>query len=185
MTTAYISVRIDQVVSNAAIFLAGLFAWTFVEYLIHAWLSHTFETFATPLHAVHHRDPRAVFTIGAWIPSALIYLGGIAIFGAAPGMIFFTGMVAGFVAYEAIHYRIHFRAPRNRLEAYLRTRHLVHHQRNPNISFGVSSQLWDIVFSTEPTGAEKARLCASVADSPPMTGPSNVHKLPEILRRDL
>ncbi len=49
---------------HAAIFVLGLMAWTLLEYAIHAWLSHTFKTFATPMHEAHHREPHAVFAIG-------------------------------------------------------------------------------------------------------------------------
>jgi sterol desaturase/sphingolipid hydroxylase (fatty acid hydroxylase superfamily) len=171
------SSKINQVIDHVAIFLAGLFAWTFVEYLIHAWLSHIFDTFAKPLHEVHHRDPRAVFTIGAWIPIAVIWIAGLAIFGFAAGMIFFTGIVAGFILYEVLHYRIHFSNPSGAVEAYLRSRHLVHHQRNPNACFGVTSEMWDLIFGTELLGSEKSRLCKAVASTPPSVGPTNVHKL--------
>lgn len=164
-------------VFGAAIFLAGVFAWTFLEYAIHAWLSHTFNTFATPLHEVHHRDPHAVFTIGGWIPIATVWIGGLALWSFAPGMIFLTGMVAGFALYEALHYRIHFARPRNRIERSLRTRHLVHHHRAPNACFGVTSAMWDLIFTTEPARAEMRQLRESVADAPPLEGPSNVRRL--------
>ena len=53
---------------DTLIFAAGLFAWTIVEYVIHGVLGHAHRTFVTELHNVHHRDPRAVFAMGAWIP---------------------------------------------------------------------------------------------------------------------
>ena len=181
MTYGRIGVTISRVIGMVAIFAAGLFAWSFIEYLIHGWLSHTFKTFAAPLHAVHHRDPAAVFTIGAWIPMAAAFLIGLAIFGRAPGMVFFTGIVAGFIAYETIHYRIHFRAPRGAIEAHLRARHLAHHQGNPDASFGVTSELWDLIFGTEPFGPEASRRCAAAAMTPPLAGRSNVRKLRDFL----
>ena len=65
------------------IFAAGLFAWTLIEYVIHGVLGHAHRTFVTPLHDVHHRDPRAVFALGAWIPTAVVLAGAIAWFGLA------------------------------------------------------------------------------------------------------
>src|SRR5260370_27319575 len=56
-----------EVMNTIAIFILGLLAWTFIEYVIHGWLSHTFSTFVTPIPDVHHRDPHAIFTIGAWL----------------------------------------------------------------------------------------------------------------------
>src|SRR5258708_9631396 len=99
-------------VSGIASFVAGVLAWTFVEYVIHAWLSHTFETFATPFHDVHHKDPHRVFTIRAWIPVAVLWIGRRLLFSRVPGMIFFAGAVACFIPYETGHYPIPFSRPR-------------------------------------------------------------------------
>jgi dihydroceramide fatty acyl 2-hydroxylase len=162
---------------SALSFIGGLAAWTFLEYLIHAWLSHTFRTFASPLHQVHHSDPRRVFTIGAWLPVGGSWIVGMAIWGLSAAMGFYSGMVAGFALYELVHYRVHFRMPHNRLEAYLRERHLVHHYRAPNHCFGVTSALWDHVFSSELAQAEMRSLRAAVKVTPPSSGPTNVRML--------
>src|SRR5260370_7487794 len=82
-------IKLWRMVSGIASFVAGVLAWTFLEYVIHAWLSHTFKTFATPFHDVHHKDPHRVFTIRAGIPVAFIWVGGLLLFGRVPGMIFF------------------------------------------------------------------------------------------------
>jgi sterol desaturase/sphingolipid hydroxylase (fatty acid hydroxylase superfamily) len=163
--------------ANALLFAGGLLAWTFLEYVIHGWMSHTFRTFASPLHQVHHRDPRRVFTIHAWIPIATTWLAGLALWGFAPALIFYSGMVAGFATYEFMHYRIHFVSPRNRLEAYLRERHLVHHYRAPDRCFGVTSPLWDSVFRSGIADTEMRSMRAAVAAMPPLAGPSNVRML--------
>src|SRR5260370_21250983 len=105
-------IKLWRMVSGIASFVAGVLAWTFLEYVIHAWLSHTFKTFATPFHDVHHKDPHRVFTIRAWIPVAVTWVGGLVFFGRSTGMIFFTRAVVGFIAYQTGHYPIHFRAPR-------------------------------------------------------------------------
>jgi 4-hydroxysphinganine ceramide fatty acyl 2-hydroxylase len=167
----------DLVAMSVFSFIGGLAAWTFLEYLIHAWLSHTFRTFASPLHRVHHSDPRRVFTIGAWLPVGGSWIAGLALWGLAPAMAFYTGMVTGFSLYELVHYRVHFRTPHNRLEAYLRERHLVHHYRAPDRCFGVTSPLWDRVFLSEIAGAELRSLRATVAATPPLTGATNVRLL--------
>jgi sterol desaturase/sphingolipid hydroxylase (fatty acid hydroxylase superfamily) len=163
-------------VNALSLFVLGLFAWTLVEYVIHGWMSHTFATFAAPLHDVHHRDPHAIFTIGAWLPVAALWTLGIAIFGLHAGMIFVSGIVAGFVAYEAIHYRIHFSRPACAIEERLRARHLAHHQRMPDRCFGVTSPLWDLIFGTEPLSG-RDRLWDSVTETPPLRGRTNVRLL--------
>jgi sterol desaturase/sphingolipid hydroxylase (fatty acid hydroxylase superfamily) len=168
-------------VESLAVLITGLFTWTFVEYVIHGWLSHTFHTFATALHAVHHRDPDAVFTIGAWIPIAVVWIVFAGVFGWTSGMTFFSGAVSGFIFYEAVHYRFHFCRPRGRFETYLRARHLVHHEHYPNRCFGVTSALWDLVFGTEPMDSDMAWLCESMASKPPSNGRTNLYKLPNFV----
>src|SRR5689334_685884 len=123
-------------VEAVALFVMGVLIWTFLEYLIHGWLSHTFHTFAMPLHAAHHQDPHAVFAVGAWLPLAAVWATLAILFRSAPGMILFSGAMVGFAGYEVIHYRIHFRRPRGPVENYLRLRHLVHHERYPTRCFG-------------------------------------------------
>lgn len=155
------------------LFVGGVLAWTFVEYAIHGWLGHRFRTFATPLHAVHHQDPHAVFTVGAWIPVSAVTLAAVAIFHSSAAVYAFYGLVAGFVLYEVIHYRIHFAHPSNRFEERLRGRHLAHHLRVPDAIFGVTTPLWDRAFGTEPAADELRRIERAAATLPPLGGESN------------
>jgi len=157
----------------AVLFASGLGAWTLLEYVIHGPLSHRFHTLISPLHDVHHRDPHAVFTARAWLPLLIITLALIMFSGLHPGTFFFLGVVAGFVGYEVVHYRIHFVRPRNRLETRLRIRHLAHHTYFPNAIFGVTSPFWDRVFGTEPAAGEQEEMQAVVRAIPALTGPSN------------
>lgn len=161
----------------AFIFMAGLFAWTLVEYVIHGVLGHAHRTFVTPLHDVHHRDPRAVFALGAWIPTVLLLAAAWAMFGWAPGVIFYGGIVAGFAAYEYLHFRIHFATPACGLEQRLRARHLAHHTREPDAIFGVTTRLWDVVFGTEPVAERMRELAAAGARVAPLAGRSNLGRV--------
>ena len=108
-----------------------------VEYVIHGVLGHAHRTFVTGLHEVHHRDPRAVFALGSWVPVAAAIVGAWWMFGAAPGVIFLGGVAAGFAGYELIHYRIHFSRPSCGFEERLRARHLAHHFKEPDAIFGM------------------------------------------------
>jgi dihydroceramide fatty acyl 2-hydroxylase len=166
-----------RAIDNAALLGAGLFVWTLLEYALHGWLGHTLRTFAAPLHQVHHRDPRRVFAVGAWLPVAAILIAGVARWGFAPAMVVLSGTAAGFAAYETLHYRIHFATPRGRVEACLRERHLVHHYRAPHRCFGVTSALWDRVLGSDLPDAEMRRLRASIIDVLPLTGASNLGAL--------
>jgi sterol desaturase/sphingolipid hydroxylase (fatty acid hydroxylase superfamily) len=159
------------------VFVAGLFAWTLVEYVIHGVLGHAHRTFVTGLHQVHHRDPRAVFALGAWIPTAIVLAGALEWFGLAPGAIFYGGIVCGFGVYEYVHYRIHFASPANGVEARLRARHLAHHLREPDAIFGVTTRLWDVVFGTEPKPERMRELAAVGASVAPLSGSSNLGRV--------
>ncbi len=162
---------------DVLIFAAGLFAWTLVEYAIHGVLGHAHRTFVTELHSVHHRDPRAVFAMGAWIPTAVVLAGAYAWFGLAAGVIFYGGIVAGFAVYEYLHYRIHFATPANAVEARLRARHLAHHTGDPDAIFGVTTRIWDVVFGTEPEPERMRELAAAGARVAPLAGHSNLGRV--------
>jgi sterol desaturase/sphingolipid hydroxylase (fatty acid hydroxylase superfamily) len=164
-------------VEDLASFVVGVFVWTFLEYLIHGWLSHTFRTFAMPRHAVHHRDAHAVFAVRAWIPIAVGWTILVLLFHWTSWVILLSGLLAGFAGYEAVHYRIHFRRPHGPVENYLRSRHLVHHEYYANRCFGVTSALWDLAFGTEPMDTAMTTLSESMRFKAPLTGRSNLYKL--------
>lgn len=160
--------------ATTLIFVAGLFAWTLLEYIIHGVLAHSHRTFVTPLHNEHHVDPRAVFAMRAWIPTAIVLIVLLTIFGMAPGMIFLLGIVAGFGVYEYVHYRIHFAIPSSAIETRLRARHLAHHLREPDAIFGVTTRIWDVAFGTEPSPERMRELSAVGASVAPLSGSSNL-----------
>jgi dihydroceramide fatty acyl 2-hydroxylase len=154
--------------------LLGLLSWSFVEYGIHGLLSHRFRTPVSPLHWSHHRTPAAVFTSPlAWVPTgaALFVVGGF-IFDAPTSAAFLAGLLAGFLRYEYVHWRIHFRAARTPRQELLRNHHLAHHFVNPKAYHGVTTRLWDHVFGTLPEHREADYQRA--AATPPIPGPSNL-----------
>jgi len=153
---------------------AGFASWGFVEYGIHGLLSHRFQTFVSPLHWQHHREPHAVFTAPlAWVPGAVL---GVVVFSLAIGKVaaiaFVGGLLVGFARYEYRHWRIHFREPRSARERLLRSHHLAHHFCDPNAYCGVTTRTWDRVFGTLP--ARWREDYAKVADRRPIDGPSNL-----------
>lgn len=155
------------------LFGCGLLGWPLLEYAIHGWLSHRFRTFVSPLHWEHHRDPRRVFTsILAWGPSALVLFALIAasIGPVAAGAVS-SGLLVGFLRYEYVHWRIHFRTPRNQRQRLLRAHHLSHHFRDPNAYFGVTTSFFDRLFGSLPE--DHLSDYAQVIDHPPLHGRSN------------
>jgi hypothetical protein len=152
----------------------GRLSWSLVEYTIHGILSHRFRTFVSPLHWSHHRTPAAVFTSPlAWVPAAAaIFALSVAILGGALGAAFVLGLLAGFLHYEHVHWRIHFRVPRSTRQERLRAHHLAHHFVNPKAYHGVTTRFWDHVFRTLPRGWESDY--ARGAARPPIPDPSNL-----------
>jgi len=94
-------------ISLTAAAVLGLLAWSFVEYLVHGILSHRYQTFVTPLHGTHHKDPRAVFTSpAAWVPAAIVIFAATSLATGLPLAGAFTGLLLGFGRYEYCHWRI-------------------------------------------------------------------------------
>lgn len=169
--------RVRSALLLPALVAAGFVAWPLVEYLIHGVLSHRLRTPAAAMHWTHHRDARRVFTpLLVWLPVALaLWAAGAQLAGAAPAGAFVLGIVAGFLRYEHVHWRIHFRAPANAREELLRVHHLSHHFRNPKAYHGVTTRFWDRVFGTLPPGHRDDY--RRVAHHVPLAGTSNFGRL--------
>jgi sterol desaturase/sphingolipid hydroxylase (fatty acid hydroxylase superfamily) len=148
---------------SAAIFIAGLFAWSFVEYLLHRFVFHYSpksqfgEKVMFIFHGIHHsypRDPkRLVMPPSVSIPLAFFfYFLFDFIFPEPIHLPFFAGFVFGYLIYDTTHYAIHHFPIRNKFFLKIKSHHMKHHYQNENSRFGVSSPLWDYVFGTLPKG---------------------------------
>jgi sterol desaturase/sphingolipid hydroxylase (fatty acid hydroxylase superfamily) len=62
----------------------------------------------------------------------------------------FSGLIAGYLTYDMLHYATHHIPMRGRYGKFLRKYHMLHHFKTPDQRFGVSSPLWDRVFGTLP-----------------------------------
>jgi hypothetical protein len=145
----------------AALGLAGVgwLAWSLVEYLMHRFLFHarvTSETgrIATLLaHGHHHvwpQDPRRIAATPIQIGSLALLFHGLfrVALGPAMGWCALAGALAGYVAYEAVHWHCHHGRPRTRLGRALKEHHMRHHHAEPRSRWGIGSPLWDWVFRT-------------------------------------
>jgi sterol desaturase/sphingolipid hydroxylase (fatty acid hydroxylase superfamily) len=143
----------------AALVLAGLLAWTLMEYWLHRALFHhrPRTSFGRRLfwimHGVHHdwpNDPlRLVFPPAVSIPLAVgFWMLFTRIAGDAFRYPLMIGLVCGYLAYDMVHYWLHHATPKSRLGMRLRRHHLSHHFQDDGRGFGVSSPLWDYVFGT-------------------------------------
>jgi dihydroceramide fatty acyl 2-hydroxylase len=139
--------------------VGGYAFWTLAEYWIHRVIFH-FEPdrgigarLHWMIHGVHHDHPndplRLVMPPAASVPLALIFY---ALFwfvlGADRAFAFGAGFLAGYLAYDMIHYHLHHHSPRTRLGKWLRELHMRHHFQDDERGFGISAPYWDRVFGT-------------------------------------
>ena len=141
--------------------VAGIFAWTLAEYLLHRFVFHfparseLGKWFVFVFHGNHHDDPkdktRLVMPPAGGVPiMALLYLL-FSLFVPAPWLQpFFAFFIVGYLIYDYIHYATHHFPMRNPVAKFLKHYHLKHHFSGETGRYGVSSPLWDLVFGTRP-----------------------------------
>ena len=144
-------------------FIGGIFCWTLFEYSIHRFVFHFFaeseraRKIVYVIHGNHHeypRDKERLFMPP--VPSlllassvfSLMYLVGYLFGSTGYVFAFFPGFVIGYLTYGTMHYAIHaWNPPFKWMKALWRNHHL-HHYKNEELGFGVSSTLWDHIFGT-------------------------------------
>lgn len=146
--------------SIVGLFLFGLLLFTFIEYLVHRYVFHMItdtklkERIQYMAHGVHHDFPKDKTRLAMPpIVSALIVtilflvlrlLIGDAVFA------FLPGFITGYSAYLSVHFTVHaFQPPKNFMKI-LWINHGIHHYKDHERAFGVSSPLWDYIFRTLP-----------------------------------
>jgi dihydroceramide fatty acyl 2-hydroxylase len=147
--------------------LGGYAVWTLTEYWMHRVVFH-FEPerglgarLHWMLHGVHHDHPndpmRLVMPPLASVPLALAFY---ALFfvslGGDSATAFTAGFLAGYLAYDMIHYAVHHYRPRTAVGRRLRELHMRHHFQDHERGFGVSAPYWDRVFGTAPRRRSEA-----------------------------
>lgn len=136
----------------ACAFVAGLAAWTPIEYVMHRWVFHRAPGFRG-LHEEHHRDPKAFVGTPTWLSVvvilSLVLLPSVAMCGLPVGSSFTAGLTLGYLAYVTAHYAAHYGhfAPGSYLSR-LKRRHAMHHHSDVEGNFGVTTPFWDRVFGT-------------------------------------
>lgn len=140
------------------LFFTGLIAFTWVEYIVHRYVFHmaTYTKFRQRLqyvmHGVHHEFPKdkdrlAMPPLLSITISTLLLL----VFRVVMGDLVFAflpGFLVGYAMYLAVHYMVHaFQPPKNFLRV-LWVNHSIHHYKDGDYVFGVSSPLWDYIYGT-------------------------------------
>lgn len=138
----------------------GFLMFTFVEYLLHRYVYHMVpdtkfkDKLQYSMHGVHHDYPKdkdrlalPPFITGLY--AAILYflfefvMGEMALY-------FLPGFLIGYSLYLGVHFLVHaFQPPKNFLKT-LWINHAIHHYKDPDVAFGVSTPLWDFVFGTVP-----------------------------------
>jgi sterol desaturase/sphingolipid hydroxylase (fatty acid hydroxylase superfamily) len=63
---------------------------------------------------------------------------------------FLPGFLIGYAGYLSVHFIVHaYQPPKNFLKA-LWVNHAIHHYKNPDSAFGVTTPLWDYILGTMP-----------------------------------
>lgn len=148
------------ILTGPLLFIVGLLAFSFVEYIMHRYLFHLHpktekqEKFAYTVHGVHHDYPKDKDRLAMPPPLSLVIsflffllfrvLMGDLVYG------FLPGFLMGYALYLWVHYMVHaFKPPKNFFKV-LWIHHGIHHYKDQDNAFGVSSPIWDLVFGTMP-----------------------------------
>ena len=131
----------------------GLAAWTLVEYLLHRFVLHRMPPFKS-LHATHHRRPLALIGSPTLLTAAsfgiLVFAPSLAVLGLWRACALTLGMVAGYLAYTILHHAVHHWRWSTPWLLHRRHWHALHHGSPAQLTcFGVTSNFWDHVFSTQ------------------------------------
>jgi hypothetical protein len=149
-------------------FFLGWLTFTWIEYQVHRHLFHlpitskARERFQYTVHGVHHQHPKDKDRL-AMPPILSISLATLLLFlfrfiMGDLAFAFLPGLLTGYAMYLLIHYIVHVYAPPKNVLKYFWINHSVHHHRDSNMAFGVSTTLWDHLYGTHYKSIGKKNL---------------------------
>ena len=140
--------------------MVGFISWTFIEYGLHRFIFHYDarspfgRKFLYLVHISHHDNPEgrkktlaSLFLTGP-ISVAYWLLAWIVTGSWMWASYLFLGMATGYFCYDWLHVQCHHGKSRFPILRYLRKYHLLHHYKTPQLRFGVTSPLVDLLFGT-------------------------------------
>jgi hypothetical protein len=146
--------------ATIVLFFIGWLTFTWVEYQVHRHVFHlpTYTTwrqnFQYMVHGIHHEFPKdkdrlampplLSITIATILLILLKLVLGDYVFA------FLPGFLVGYACYLLIHYVVHVYAPPKNALKVLWRNHSIHHYKDGELLFGVSSPLWDHIYGTLP-----------------------------------
>lgn len=140
------------------IWAIGMFSWSLFEYIAHRFIFHitpdseTGKKISYIMHGNHHhypRDRQRLFMPP--VPSIIIAVTLFGIMFLLMGnyaFMFFPGFLLGYLLYCSVHYAIHAWNPPFKFMKPLWRNHHLHHYKDEQRGFGVSTTIWDRVFGT-------------------------------------
>jgi sterol desaturase/sphingolipid hydroxylase (fatty acid hydroxylase superfamily) len=146
--------------TTVLLFFVGWVTFTWVEYQVHRHVFHMSaynqwrKNFQYVVHGVHHEYPKdkdrlampplLSITIATILLILLKLILGDYVFA------FLPGFLVGYAFYLLVHYVVHVYAPPHNFLKVLWKNHSIHHYKDDNMLFGVSSPLWDHIYGTMP-----------------------------------
>lgn len=154
------------VIPTLALYVAGIFFFTLIEYTAHRNLYHMGTANSERkarmqylMHGFHHDHPRDKQRLA--LPPILSLILAAAFMGlyrlilGRYGFAFGGGFMTGYAAYLMVHYAVHTMKPPKNFFGVLWKHHNLHHYVGDEGAFGVSSTLWDQIFGTMPADPKK------------------------------
>jgi dihydroceramide fatty acyl 2-hydroxylase len=147
------------VAGSLSLAVGGFVTWTLIEYWLHRtffhWVPETRwgERLHFLVHGVHHTWPRDKYRL-VMPPAVSVSLFWIflCVFTLALGRTyvwaFHAGFTVGYATYDLTHYYIHHYNPKSKYGLALKKHHMLHHFKDHDSRFGVSSRFWDRIFGT-------------------------------------
>jgi sterol desaturase/sphingolipid hydroxylase (fatty acid hydroxylase superfamily) len=140
------------------VFAFGVLSWTLFEYIMHRYVFHWVaeseraKKIVYVMHGNHHHFPRdreRLFMppVPSLILASIIFLM-LYVFMGKSVFLFFPGFLLGYLMYGTMHYAIHAWNPPFKWMKPLWRNHHLHHYKNEERGFGVSTTIWDRVFGT-------------------------------------
>lgn len=148
------------VVQVLGIFAAGIAFWTLAEYFLHRYVFHwerdhpfvkKFHYYAHGFHHTYPRDQDHLFMPPvASIVLAAFFYGLFWLISHTYVVSFFPGFILGYLGYASMHYAIHTVPNPPKFLRPIWRHHQLHHSKNTDSAYGVSTPFWDHVFRTLP-----------------------------------
>ncbi len=159
---SYMVVQMDWI-QVGLVFFSGMFLWTLFEYMIHRFAFHFIAKsdiamkIVYLIHGNHHEYPRdkerlfmppvPSLVLASFIFSSMYFMA--QSIGLKENVFaFFPGFMLGYLVYGTMHYAIHAWNPPYKWMKPLWRNHHLHHYKNEQMGFGVSTTLWDRIFGT-------------------------------------